>query len=99
MPAAPPSRRFGPSRVATTTPPACVRTGEIVDGAIDGEPVFAVRTSSSTTTAPATARAAPRVLSVSHLRRTFPLMKGSLVRRRVGTVHGRRRRGPRHPAR
>ncbi|WP_226365934.1 ABC transporter ATP-binding protein [Pseudonocardia sp. ICBG162] len=66
---------------------ACVRTGEIVDGAIGGEPVFAVPDLPLGDDRAGDREDRPAVLSVSHLRRTFPLMKGSLVRRRVGTVH------------
>ncbi|WP_224403171.1 ABC transporter ATP-binding protein [Pseudonocardia sp. ICBG1034] len=66
---------------------ACVRTGEIVDGAIGGEPVFAAPALPLGDDRGGDREDRPAVLSVSHLRRTFPLMKGSLVRRRVGTVH------------
>ncbi|MEQ3555002.1 ABC transporter ATP-binding protein [Pseudonocardia nematodicida] len=67
---------------------ACVRTGEIVDGALGGEPVFGVPDVPEVDHAsPAGRLTREPVLTVEGLRKTFPLMKGSLFRRRVGTVH------------
>ncbi|MEU9856076.1 ABC transporter ATP-binding protein [Streptomyces sp. NPDC047974] len=66
---------------------ACLRSSEITDGAIDGVSVFArpdVR--------PGTVVRTPRadratVLGVTALTREFPLLKGAVLKRRVGTVH------------
>ncbi|MEV1291710.1 ABC transporter ATP-binding protein [Pseudonocardia sp. NPDC049635] len=67
---------------------ACLRTGEIVDGRIGGAPVFTVPDVPDTGPGGPGGRSEREpVLSVEHLRRTFPLMTGSLIRRRVGTVH------------
>ena len=64
---------------------ACVRTGEIVDGAIGGRPVFGVPEAPAA--GPDDRDRREPVLSVQHLRRSYPLMTGSLIRRRIGTVH------------
>ncbi len=66
---------------------ACVRSGEIVAGVIGGKPVFRVpeRLPSAFDDVPREERAA--VLEVRHLVKTFPLMKGTLLKRRVGSVY------------
>ncbi|MFP5023387.1 ABC transporter ATP-binding protein [Pseudonocardia phyllosphaerae] len=66
---------------------ACVRTGEIVDAGIDGAPVFPVPEIVGAGIDDGDRADRPSVLAVEHLRKSFPLMKGSLIRRRVGTVH------------
>ncbi|WP_197519613.1 dipeptide ABC transporter ATP-binding protein [Pseudonocardia sp. HH130630-07] len=68
---------------------ACVRSGEIVDGRIGSAPVFdPPDLLTGVGDDPGTDRAErPVVLSVEGLRKTFPLLKGSLMRRRIGSVH------------
>ena len=64
---------------------ACHRSHEIVAGAIDGHPVFEVPAlAEPATRTPPEQR--PVVLSVQDLGREYPLMKGAIFRRRVGTV-------------
>lgn len=65
---------------------ACVRSAEIHDGMINGERMFKVPPLS-----PDSFEGIPRedrktTLEVKNLRKEFPLMKGALVKRRVGTV-------------
>ncbi|WP_460775174.1 dipeptide ABC transporter ATP-binding protein [Microbacterium sp. GXF7504] len=66
---------------------ACIRADEIDRRRIDGAPVFAppVIPESALARVPREERAA--ALEVVDLRKTFPLMKGSLFKRRVGDVH------------
>jgi peptide/nickel transport system ATP-binding protein len=66
---------------------ACIRAWDIRDGEIDGSPVFPVP---EPPTAPGDARrrdSRPAVLELSGLTKTFPLLKGSLLKRRVGWVY------------
>ncbi|MFC9465580.1 ABC transporter ATP-binding protein [Streptomyces coelicoflavus] len=65
---------------------ACVRSGEIEGGGIGGEPVFR-----RPPAAPGALQDVPReerrsVLRVTDLTREFPLTKGAVLKRRVGTV-------------
>jgi peptide/nickel transport system ATP-binding protein len=66
---------------------ACIRAPEIRDGRIDGEPVYPTPELpvSPAAAIPRERRAA--VLELSGLSKTFPLLKGSLFKRRVGSVH------------
>jgi peptide/nickel transport system ATP-binding protein len=66
---------------------ACIRAGEISERRIDGQPVFPppVIEESELTRRPREER--PATLEVDNLRKVFPLMKGSLFKRRVGDVH------------
>jgi len=62
---------------------ACIRAGEIASGAIDRETIFGV---AEVRVRPTIDRTKPPLLSVSELRRHFPLTKGAVMRRTVGTV-------------
>jgi peptide/nickel transport system ATP-binding protein len=66
---------------------ACIRAHEIKAGQIEGHPVFPVseRPESELTASPRDQR--PEMLAVSNLTKTFPLLKGSFLKRRVGTVY------------
>ncbi len=66
---------------------ACIRAPEIRDGLIDGGPVYPTPELpvSPAAAIPRERRAA--VLELSGLSKTFPLLKGSLFKRRVGSVH------------
>ncbi len=66
---------------------ACIRSGEIRQGMIDGKPVFPVPElpESELTTTPRDHR--PAMLAVENLTKTFPLLKGALLKRRIGTVY------------
>jgi peptide/nickel transport system ATP-binding protein len=66
---------------------ACIRAGEIRAGLIGGEPVYpvAVRPESDLTTTPRDQR--PSMLAVTNLTKTFPLLKGAILKRRIGTVY------------
>jgi peptide/nickel transport system ATP-binding protein len=65
---------------------ACIRAGQIHDGTIAGASVYPVQQAS-----PAPSEVLPReqrgtVLEVKALTKTFPLLKGTLLKRRVGSV-------------
>ncbi|WP_110589007.1 ABC transporter ATP-binding protein [Microbacterium suaedae] len=66
---------------------ACIRADEIRNGEIDGAPVFPPPEipENALEAVPREERAA--TLTVDNLTKTFPLMKGALVKRRVGDVH------------
>jgi peptide/nickel transport system ATP-binding protein len=66
---------------------ACVRAKEIHDGLVDGEPVYPVPAPPLDQLAAVPREQRPVVLEVSGLSREFPLLKGALLKRRVGTVH------------
>ncbi|MGJ3508213.1 ABC transporter ATP-binding protein [Enemella sp. A6] len=66
---------------------ACWRSQEIDHGAINGEPVFKAPEIPESIVAGIPREERPEVLSVTDLNREFPLMKGSVLKRRVGTVH------------
>ncbi|MEU3188621.1 ABC transporter ATP-binding protein [Streptomyces sp. NPDC006923] len=63
---------------------ACLRAGEVAEGSLDpaGDAVPADRV-----TGPARAEAGDIVLRVEDLVKTFPVTKGVLLKRRVGTLH------------
>jgi peptide/nickel transport system ATP-binding protein len=66
---------------------ACIRAGDIQDGRIDGNSVYPVPAVPT-----AAASALPRgqratVLELTGLSKTFPLLKGSFLKRRVGSVY------------
>ncbi|MGE9693101.1 ABC transporter ATP-binding protein [Streptomyces sp. NRRL F-5630] len=65
---------------------ACRRAGEISDGTIDGEPVFPVPAVREPEAAAVPREERPKVLELSGLTKTFPLTKGGLLKRKVGTV-------------
>ncbi|CEG89424.1 dipeptide ABC transporter ATP-binding protein [Propionibacterium freudenreichii] len=66
---------------------ACWRSGEIHGGETDGKPVFPVppRPASDIRETPRDERAT--TIKVDHLVKTFPLIKGALLKRRVGSVY------------
>ncbi|NLT29471.1 MAG: ABC transporter ATP-binding protein, partial [Propionibacterium sp.] len=66
---------------------ACWRAHEIEQGAIDGDPVFHVPEIPESIVAGIPREERPEVLSVTDLNREFPLMKGAVLKRRIGTVH------------
>ncbi|MEU6439734.1 ABC transporter ATP-binding protein [Streptomyces sp. NPDC047046] len=65
---------------------ACRRASEISDGAIGGEPVFPVPEVREPEAAAVPREERPKVLELSGLTKTFPLTKGGLLKRKVGTV-------------
>ncbi|MGO4487411.1 ABC transporter ATP-binding protein [Microbacterium sp. 2RAF4] len=67
---------------------ACIRANEITDGGLlSGLPVYPVREEleSALTRLPREER--PITLEVKNLTKTFPLLKGSFLKRKVGEVH------------
>jgi peptide/nickel transport system ATP-binding protein len=66
---------------------ACIRADEIVDGMIDGRPVYPVPEIPAGTLAAVPRDERPVMLEVQNLHREFPLLRGSFLKRRVGTVH------------
>jgi peptide/nickel transport system ATP-binding protein len=76
-----PSARPGSHQVA------CIRTYEIHDGQIDGEPVYPIpeRKDAALAAKPREQRA--KVLELTALTKTFPLTQGALLKRRVGSVY------------
>ncbi|MFI6350656.1 dipeptide ABC transporter ATP-binding protein [Streptomyces sp. NPDC050560] len=66
---------------------ACRRSGEISGGAIDGAPVFPVPVLPETELAVIPREERAKVLDLVDVTKTFPLTKGGLLKRRVGTVH------------
>ncbi|MCT1478386.1 ABC transporter ATP-binding protein [Microbacterium sp. p3-SID336] len=67
---------------------ACIRAHEIEDdGLLGGLPIYPVRQTpeSSLTVTPREER--PITLEVKNLRKTFPLLKGAFLKRKVGEVH------------
>ena len=65
---------------------ACRRADGIEDGRIDGAPVYPPPPVPASPPATVHRDRRPAVLEVTALRRTYPLLKGTLVRRRVGWV-------------
>ena len=66
---------------------ACIRANEIVDGKIDGKELFPVPERPADSMAGIPREDRDTVLEVRDLVKTFPLMKGSLLKRRVGSVY------------
>ncbi|HEY2203275.1 MAG TPA: ABC transporter ATP-binding protein [Pseudonocardia sp.] len=66
---------------------ACLRAGEIEDGRIGGEPVYPVPAPPPAASAELPREQRPAVLELDGLSKTFPLLKGSLLKRRVGWVY------------
>jgi peptide/nickel transport system ATP-binding protein len=65
---------------------ACRRADEIREGKIGGEPVFPVPEAREPLAAAVPREERAKVLELSGLTKTFPLTKGALLKRKVGTV-------------
>lgn len=66
---------------------ACVRSPEIERGTIDGADIFPAPQIAENTLAHIPREQREIVLDVQNLQKTFPLIKGALLKRRVGDVH------------
>jgi peptide/nickel transport system ATP-binding protein len=66
---------------------ACIRAHEIQDGGIDGRPIYPVAPAPDPPTAHVPREQRPAVLEVNRLSKTFPLLKGAVLKRRVGWVY------------
>ena len=66
---------------------ACIRAHEIHDGRIDGRPVYPVAPLPDDPTAHVLRDQRPAVLELKGLSKTFPLLKGAVLKRRVGWVY------------
>ncbi|WP_104129868.1 ABC transporter ATP-binding protein [Cryobacterium sp. N21] len=67
---------------------ACIRSHEITDGGlIDGHPVFPLPDIPERALAGIPREDRPVTLEVRNLTKTFPLMKGAFLKRKVGEVH------------
>ena len=66
---------------------ACIRSHEIVDQRIDGRALFPVPDRPEDILADIPREERDVVLDVQNLVKTFPLMKGSVMKRRVGSVY------------
>ena len=66
---------------------ACIRAGQIQDGKIDGEGVYPIPEVPAAPTAALPRERRPTVLELDGLDKTFPLLKGTLLKRRVGWVY------------
>ncbi len=84
--AEPPLRRVAQS-TAGQHAAACWRSDEIVDGQIDGRRVHPLPVIPESVVADVPRDQRSIVLQVDHLTREFPLTKGVLFKRRIGTVH------------
>ncbi|MDX3238676.1 ABC transporter ATP-binding protein [Streptomyces sp. ME03-5709C] len=65
---------------------ACRRAAEIEDGAIGGESIYPVPALRENRAAAVPREDRPKVLELSGVTKTFPLTKGGLLKRRVGSV-------------
>lgn len=70
--------------VSDTQSAACIRADEIVAGTLTRDQIFAPPVPTATVVKPE--NAGDTVLRVSDLKRHFPLTKGTVFRRRIGTV-------------
>ncbi|APT85010.1 dipeptide ABC transporter ATP-binding protein [Corynebacterium aquilae] len=66
---------------------ACVRAQEIVDRKIDGQEIFPTPALPENALAEVPREQRETVLDVKDLTKTFPLLKGALLKRRVGSVY------------
>jgi len=66
---------------------ACHRSGEIEADQLSSEQVFTVPPRPRSPVEAGAREGRPVVLAVEGLEKTFPLIKGAIMRRRVGTVH------------
>lgn len=65
---------------------SCVRSAEITDFTINGTELFTAPPASTDILASVPREQRDSILEVNHLHKSFPLTKGALVKRRVGTV-------------
>jgi len=66
---------------------ACVRSREIDHGLIDGAPVYPAPTLADAAPAALAREQRPALLELDGVSRTFPLLNGLILKRRVGSVH------------
>ncbi|MFF4315759.1 dipeptide ABC transporter ATP-binding protein [Streptomyces sp. NPDC001507] len=66
---------------------ACLRADEIADGTLAADGLFPQAAEAEGQARPGPGTGAETVLRVAGLTKTFPLTKGALLRRRVGTLH------------
>jgi peptide/nickel transport system ATP-binding protein len=66
---------------------ACIRADGIHDGRIDGAPVYPLPPAPEAAIASTPRDQRPPVLELEGLTKTFPLLKGALLKRRVGWVY------------
>jgi peptide/nickel transport system ATP-binding protein len=66
---------------------ACIRSDEISGGKLDGEALFAAPAPPADIYDGVPREDREQTLEVTNLHRSFPLMKGALVKRRIGTVN------------
>ncbi|WP_291455931.1 ABC transporter ATP-binding protein [Actinomyces sp. oral taxon 448] len=66
---------------------ACRRSGEIEEGDLDGTAIYPVPSLKTPDTMSLPREDRPEVLRATNLVKEFPLMKGAVFKRRVGTVH------------
>ncbi len=65
---------------------ACIRADQIQDGRIEGAPVYPLPTAPDAPAGTLPREQRPPVLELDGLSKTFPLLKGALLKRRVGWV-------------
>jgi peptide/nickel transport system ATP-binding protein len=66
---------------------ACIRADGIEDGRIDGAPVYPLPPAPRPGTTAVARDQRPAVLELTAVSKTYPLLKGALLKRRVGWVH------------
>ncbi|MGO1465684.1 MAG: dipeptide ABC transporter ATP-binding protein [Candidatus Corynebacterium faecigallinarum] len=65
---------------------SCVRSAELVDGKIDGRTLYPVPEVAEDIFAGVPREDREKTLEVTNLHKEFPLVKGSVIKRRIGTV-------------
>ncbi|MGH3777250.1 MAG: dipeptide ABC transporter ATP-binding protein [Pseudonocardiaceae bacterium] len=66
---------------------ACIRADQIQDGRIEGAPVYPLPTAPDAPAGALPREQRPLVLELDGLSKTFPVLKGALLKRRVGWVY------------
>ncbi|GAA1311746.1 ABC transporter ATP-binding protein [Pseudonocardia xinjiangensis] len=66
---------------------ACIRAGHIADGRVDGAAIYPVPRAPVAPAAAIPRERRPAVLELDGVSKTFPLLKGTLLKRRVGSVY------------